>query len=123
MWKKLAEIDEESKDQAWISHRAPTNQILQDFEMKNIHESLASEVAFGQITARKQPPEERWKPNKQTNSKFHVNCMFLDPVNKRFKPEPNFDFPCFSVNFSFSSLANILYIGRDWMKSDDKGWL
>ena len=91
--------------------------------MKNIHESLASEVAFGQITARKQPPEERWKPNKQTNSKFHVNCMFLDPVNNRFKPEPNFDFPCFSVNFSFSSLANILYIGRDWMKSDDKGWL
>lgn len=46
MGKKLAEIDEESENQAWVSHRAPTNQILQDFEMENIHESLASEVAL-----------------------------------------------------------------------------
>ena len=59
------------------SHRAPTNQILQDFEMKNIHESLASEVAFGQITARKQPPEERWKPNKQTANSMLIVCFLI----------------------------------------------
>ena len=76
MGKKLAEIDEESENQAWVSHRAPTNQILQDFEMKNIHESLASEVAFGQITARKQPPEERWKP-KQTANSMLIVCFLI----------------------------------------------
>ena len=74
MGRKLAESDEESEDQAWISHRAPTNQILQDFEMNNISESLASAVAFGQITARKQL--SRKDANQNNNNKNSEFCQF-----------------------------------------------
>ena len=88
MGRKLAEFDEESEDQVWISHRAPTNQILQDFEMNNISESLASAVAFGQITARKQLPRKCANQTTTTTTVNSVNFMFLDPIKNKFKPEP-----------------------------------
>lgn len=49
--------------------------------MKHFHESLASEVAFGQVTANKQPPKERWKPtnqpNKQTANPMLTLCFLI----------------------------------------------